>query len=123
MNCILEVLSLKYCDIDKDAADALNTIIIYSKSALKELHLQGNHMGNIGMAGIIPGLRVAPTLKKLNMADNRITEEVRGEEEPDAIAPFEEVFKFNKELRELDLCYNPIYDKGIYIYIYIIIRC
>ena len=49
MNKSLELVSLTYCKIDKEGADALFEIVIYTQSQLKELNLTGNLLENEGV--------------------------------------------------------------------------
>jgi Ran GTPase-activating protein (RanGAP) involved in mRNA processing and transport len=42
INPTLRLLSLTYCGIDHEAADAIFNIMIYTRSALEEVNLSGN---------------------------------------------------------------------------------
>ena len=66
----LKVLSLTYCDIDKNGGRSLFEILIYSKSHLEELILTGNNLRNEGVMTVLNGVSVAKELKKLYVADN-----------------------------------------------------
>lgn len=46
VNPTLRLLSLTYCAIDHEAAQALFEMFIYSRSALEEVNLNGNVLGN-----------------------------------------------------------------------------
>lgn len=56
--------------IDKEAAQALFEIFIYTRSALEEVNLSGNMLGNEGVCKVLIGASVAMCLKKLLLADN-----------------------------------------------------
>lgn len=71
VNPVLKMLSLTYCGIDKDAAQAIFEILIYTKSALEEINLSGNILGNEGVCRVLIGASVAKSLKKIVLADNQ----------------------------------------------------
>jgi hypothetical protein len=43
MNFMLTILSLRFCDIDADGAEALMHIVIFRESSLKDLDLEGRN--------------------------------------------------------------------------------
>ena len=70
MNSVLRILSLTYCGIDAGAKNALFEILIYTRSALEEINLSGNMLGNEGVCKVLQGTAVAKSLKKMYLADN-----------------------------------------------------
>ena len=74
MNPFMKILSLNYCEIEKDAAVPLVHILIYIKSELKELYLKGNNLENEGSEEILKAVQVSKNLTKLDLADNKIKE-------------------------------------------------
>lgn len=70
VNPVLRMLSLTYCNIDSDGADALFQIMIYTRSALEEVVLSGNLLMNSGICTLLRGVAIAKSLKKLDIADN-----------------------------------------------------
>ena len=63
-------LSLTYCNIDEKAARSLFEILIFTQSKLEELNLSGNHLRNEGVIGVLRGVSIAKSLKKIYLADN-----------------------------------------------------
>jgi len=53
INPTLRSLSLTYCGIDHTASQALFEILIYTRSALEELHLNGNLLRNDGVIKVL----------------------------------------------------------------------
>lgn len=104
MNPTLVSLSLTYCNIHADGAAALFEILIYQKSALKELNLQGNHLRNEGIKEVLWGLRVAKTLEKINLSDNQFGRD------DELITLLTTCMQKNKVLGTYDLRYNGISD-------------
>lgn len=70
VNPVLRMLSLTYCGIDAEGADALFEIMIYTRSALEEVNLSGNVLTNEGICTVLKGVAIAKSLKKLLIADN-----------------------------------------------------
>ena len=68
------MLSLTYCNIDEHGARALFEILIYQKSGLEELYLNGNHLRDNGTIEVLRGLSVSKNLKKVSLADNQFFE-------------------------------------------------
>lgn len=75
VNPILRMLSLTYCGIGPEGADALFEIMIYQKSALEEVNLSGNLLKNEGVAKLLQGVSIAKSLKKILIADNQFSDE------------------------------------------------
>jgi Ran GTPase-activating protein (RanGAP) involved in mRNA processing and transport len=48
VNPVLKLISLTYCGIDHTSAQALFEMLIYTKSALEDVNLSGNVLGNEG---------------------------------------------------------------------------
>mgnify|MGYP006442116661 CR=1 FL=1 len=61
---------MTYCDIDSEGAKYLFEILIYTKSALEEINLSGNHLRDEGIKEVFRGLSVAKSLKFVKIADN-----------------------------------------------------
>ncbi len=73
VNPVLRLLSLTYCGITADGAEALFEIFIYSRSALEEVNLSGNLLMNEGVKIIFKGLSIAKSLKKIVLSDNQFS--------------------------------------------------
>jgi len=70
INPHLKFLSLTYCGIDQHAAQALFEILIYTRSALEDLFLNGNLLRNEGVVKVLYGVAIAKSLKKIHLSDN-----------------------------------------------------
>jgi len=70
VNPVLRMLSLTYCGIDAEGAEALFEIMIYTRSALEEVNLSGNVLMSEGVVKLLWGVSVAKSLKKILIADN-----------------------------------------------------
>lgn len=70
VNPVLRMLSLTYCNIDAEGADALFEIMIYTRSALEDINLTGNLLMNEGVITFLRGVAIAKSLKKISIADN-----------------------------------------------------
>jgi len=70
INPTLRYLSLTYCNIDEQAAQALFEILIYTRSNLEEVNLSGNVLRNEGVIKVLMGVFIAKSLKKIYLADN-----------------------------------------------------
>lgn len=101
------MLSLTYCGIDKDAAQAIFEILIYTKSALEEVNLSGNFLGNEGVCRVLIGASVAKSLKKLVLADNQF------QDDEDWLKSLRFCMEKNQKLTKYDFRYNNITDNGL----------
>lgn len=99
-------MSLTYCGIDKDAAQALFEIMIYTKSALEDVNLSGNVLGNEGVERVLIGTSVAKSLKKLSLADNQF------QDDEDWLKAIRFCMEKNLKLTKYDFKYNNISDNG-----------
>jgi len=99
-------LSLTYCGTDKDAAQALFEIMIYTKSALEDVNLSGNVLGNEGVERVLIGTSVAKSLKKLSLADNQF------QDDEDWLKAIRFCMEKNLKLTKYDFKYNNISDNG-----------
>ena len=70
VNSTLRLLSLTYCGIDHEGAQKIFEILIYTRSALEEINLSGNCLGNEGVMTVLRGASIAKNLKKIALADN-----------------------------------------------------
>lgn len=70
INPHLKFLSLTYCNIDQEAAQALFEILIYTRSSLEEVNLSGNFLRQEGVRKVLMGTSIAKNLKKIYLADN-----------------------------------------------------
>lgn len=70
INPYLRMLSLTYCGIDERAARSLFEILIYTRSKLEEVNLNGNMLRNEGIIEVLKGVSIAKSLKKISVADN-----------------------------------------------------
>jgi hypothetical protein len=50
-------------------------MLIYTKSKVEELYLQGNNFRNEGFCKIMEGVAANKALKKLSLADNQVNED------------------------------------------------
>ena len=100
------MLALTYCGIDKEAAQAIFEILIYTKSALEEINLSGNILGNEGVNRVLIGASVAKSLKKLTLADNQF------QDDEDWLKSLRFCMEKNQKLTKYDFKYNNITDNG-----------
>ena len=108
-NGVLKELSLKYCEIDEEGAKSLQQVLAYTKSDLKSLDLQGNHLRNTGTYELFRAFLVNRILESVNLADNQFGEVGEGEKLMELV---QKVFLENKVLGSYDFSYNAIYDEG-----------
>jgi len=71
-NRTLKKLSLGYCAVGVDGAEALAAVIASPLSGLEHLNLMGNHIGAEGCAIIARAAQVSKTLRELILRDNGI---------------------------------------------------
>lgn len=64
------MLSLTYCNIGPEGADAIFEILIYTRSALEDVNLSGNLLQCEGIIKVLQGVSIAKSLKKILLADN-----------------------------------------------------
>jgi len=106
MNSTLTSLSLSYCNIEADGARGLFEIVIYTKSGLKELNIQGNYLRNDGIVELLKGLSISKSLEEVNLSDNQFGES------HEVVEALKHSFIKNKNLMHYNLLYNAIKDKG-----------
>jgi hypothetical protein len=106
INPILKLLSLTYCGIDHNSAQALFEILIYTKSAIEDINLSGNVLGNEGVERVLIGASVAKSLKKLALADNQF------QDSEDWLKAIRFCMEKNQKLTKYDFKYNNISDNG-----------
>lgn len=70
MNQHLTELSFTYCELDAGCSRALFEMLIYSKSKIEKLWLQGNSFRKEGVKEILQGVSVNKSLKEVSLADN-----------------------------------------------------
>lgn len=107
VNPVLRMLSLTYCGIDKEGAEAIFEIMIYTRSAIEELNLSGNVLMNEGVITVLRGCSIAKSLKKILVADNQFSDD------DDVMKMLE--FCMKKQTTSLfkyDLKYNNIGESG-----------
>lgn len=107
INKTITSLSLTYCNIDFKGARALFEILIFTKSALEELNLTGNHLRNEGVMVVLRGLSIAKSLKKIFLTDNQFNEA------EEVLEAFRICMIKNKTLGRYDLMYNNITETGV----------
>ena len=111
MNPNIKLISLNYCEIDKEGAKALMQILVYIKSNLKELYLRGNNLENDGVKEIISAVQISKNLTKLDLADNKVKELLPEGEVATQIAA---AVTFEKcPVRSYDFSYNFFDDKVV----------
>jgi len=73
INPVIKILSVTYCGIDAEAAQAIFEILIFTKSVLEEFNLTGNLLRNEGVKRVLQGVSIAKSLKKIYLADNQFS--------------------------------------------------
>lgn len=106
VNPVLRMLSLTYCGIDAEGAEALFEIMIYTRSALEEVNLSGNILQNEGIITLLRGVAIAKSLKKLMIADNQFSDDA------EVMKALNFCMRRNEKLGKYDLKYNTITDAG-----------
>lgn len=106
VNPVLRMLSLTYCGIDAEGADALFDIMIYTRSAIEEINLSGNCLMNEGIITLLRGVSIAKSLKKLLIADNQFNDD------QEVLKALYKCMKRNEKLGKYDLKFNSITDDG-----------
>lgn len=106
VNPTLRMLSLTYCCIGPEGADALFEILIYTKSALEEVNLSGNVLKNDGVVKVLQGVSIAKNLKKILLADNQFSDEEK------VMMALEFCMTKNDRLGRYDLKFNNIGESG-----------
>ena len=76
MNENIKELSLKFCSLDQDCARGIMEMLIFSKSKLEQLYLNGNNLRNEGTIKVLRGVSAAKELKKIHLADNQFNEDM-----------------------------------------------
>jgi len=107
VNPVLRVLSLTYCGIDSQGAEALFEILIYSRSALEEVNLSGNLLMNEGIVFLLRGVAIAKSLKKILVADNQFNDD------EDVMKAIEFCMRKNERLGKYDFKFNNIGEQGL----------
>ena len=107
MNEFIQELSLKFCSLDQDCARGLMEMLIYSKSKLKQLYLNGNNLRNEGTIKVLKGVSAAKELVKIHLADNQFNDD---QEVLDAI---KSCMTTNKNLGQYDFQYNDLKDAAV----------
>lgn len=109
-NKTLRRLSLQYCFIEADAAEALSDLVANTYSALETLTLSGNRLGGAGLAKLCQGLMVNRCCTALLLADNMI------DQTPEDAAGLEALRDLiqhpDSALTAIDLMYNRIGQVG-----------
>ena len=100
------MLSLTYCGIDAEGAEALFEIMIYQRSALEEVNLSGNVLMNEGVIKLLQGLSISKSLKKILIADNQFSEE------QSVLDALKLCMTRNEKLTKYDLKFNNIGENG-----------
>lgn len=106
INPFIKILSLTYCGIDKDAAQALFEILIFTRSQLEEVNLSGNFLRNQGVIRVLMGTSIAKNLKKIYLADNQFNDDDK------MVSTICNCMVKNKTLARYDFKYNNITDRG-----------
>jgi hypothetical protein len=71
----LQRLDLTYCGIDSSGGRYLFEILIFTKSNLESLELQGNELEKEGLLEVVRGAKRAKKLKSLGLQDNKFGED------------------------------------------------
>jgi Leucine Rich repeat len=105
-NTTLVSLSLGYCNITQEGSRHLLEIVINTKTAIKDLNLQGNHLRNYGVVVLFRGLSINNSIETLDLADNQF-----GEEEA-VIDSLKNFLIRNKKIKSLNFKFNGFYEDG-----------
>lgn len=68
-------LSLSYCGLTEESANSIQQMIMFLKTNLEILNLQGNTLGKNGAFQIFRALEANSKMKEINMADNQIPDD------------------------------------------------
>lgn len=109
INPSLKILSLQYCGIDEAAAQAIFEILIYTRSALEDINLSGNMLGNEGVKKVLHGTAVNKSLKKIWLGDNQFNDD------EDVLKAIMFCWVKNTHLMRYDFKYNIISSEGKFI--------
>ena len=105
-NKTLRKLSLQYCGIDSEAADALADVVANTNSGIESLTLSGNRLGGVGLARLCKGLMLNTCCTTLALADNMIDQT---EEDLEGLRSLVDVITNpNSKVEAFDLMYNRI---------------
>lgn len=81
--------------------------MIYTRSALEEVNLSGNVLGNKGIVTVLQGTAIAKNLKKLVVADNQFNDD------ENVMTALFFCMRKNKKLQKYDLKFNSISNEGL----------
>merc|ERR1712160_232402 len=98
---ILELLD------NKITAQALFEILIYTRSALEDINLSGNMLGNEGIVKILQGTAVNKALKKIWLSDNQFNDD------DEVLKAITFCWTKNTHLMRYDFKYNIISSEGL----------
>merc|ERR1712096_13854 len=105
MNDTLHTLSVSYCNLTEASAKYLRDILIYYKSKITNLNIQGNNLGNEGAKQLFHSLTINKTLEEINLSDNSINDN-----DQEVSEKFVNLISTNKTLGSFDLRYNQLYE-------------
>jgi len=109
-NKTLRKLSMQYCGIDSEAADALSDLAANTNSGIESLTLSGNRLGGAGLAKLCKGLMLNTCCTSLALADNMIDQT---EEDLEGLRSLVDVIQNpNSKIESYDLMYNRIGQPG-----------
>ena len=100
-------LSMTHCGLTKECADALFEIVIYTQSAMQELYLGGNELGDEGVIRLMQGLKCAKSLTKVAINDNQFSDS------EEVLAQIKQTWNKNQKLCRYDFRHNDITDDGV----------
>lgn len=103
INPVIKILSVTYCGIDAEAAQAIFEILIFTKSALEECNLTGNLLRNEGIRRVLQGVSISKSLKKIYLADNQFSCD-----DDDVMKTIEVCMCKNLNLGRYDFRYNHV---------------
>ena len=101
----IEELSLSYCNLEENAANFLQQILMFINTKLGSLNLQGNALKNRGFNQLLRALEFNEKLKNLNLSDNQIGEDDK------LVVQFIKTLKINNCIKQIDLTYNGFYQE------------
>jgi len=104
-NCTLLQLHMPFCGIDAIGGKSLSDALAFRALGLKLLNLEGNHIGDEGLAFLCPGLEANVSLVELNLADNGIGTNAH---DLAPISMFAGVISGHKTLTSLNLNFNRL---------------
>lgn len=97
---------MEFCGIGPDGAEHLALMLMFIKSAIEELRLGGNNLGNEGVKRLFAGAKMAKKLKTLDVSNNKFNIE-------QVTCELASLITTNTVLGTYDLSSNVVTDEGV----------